>query len=417
MTVIAIIFWVCAALLVYTQVGYGLLLALLVRLLGDRNAVAKPGRAPIPASADGSLHTLPATAAAQLPRVSVIVAGYNEQDVIGDRVTNLRSLDYPRELLEIIVACDGAAEAGADATAERAREAGADLVLELPRRGKVLAQDAGVRAAAGEILAFSDANASWEPAALHSLIQPLLDSDRVGYVCGNVGFSAGGGDNQEGVYWRYEMFMRALESRLASITAGNGAIYAVPRDSYMELGAIMSHDIAFPFTIVKRGRRALYVPGARAAEKMAPTIDGEFRRKRRMAARAWSVILKGRMFSPRGYSPLYALMIFSHRCLRYLAPVLHVIALVTSLVLIGQGLIYIIPAAVQLAILLGAWIAPLFGASRPAGRRWPLPVRVIAKLTLICRYYVVTTASLGLGMWDVMRGRQRVIWEPVEGTR
>jgi cellulose synthase/poly-beta-1,6-N-acetylglucosamine synthase-like glycosyltransferase len=417
MTVIAIIFWVSAALLVYTQVGYGLLLALLARLFGDRTAVTKPGRAPIPASADGALHTLPATAAAQLPRVSVIVAGYNEQDVIAERVGNLRSLEYPDELLEIIVACDGGAQAGADATAERARAAGADLVLELPRGGKVLAQDAAVRAAGGEILAFSDANASWEPAALHSLIQPLLDSETVGYVCGSVGFSADAGDNQEGVYWRYEMFMRGLESRLASITAGNGAIYAVRRGSYMELGAVMSHDIAFPFTIVKRGQRALYVPGARASEKMAPTIEGEFRRKRRMAARAWSVILKGRMFSPRGYSPLYALMIFSHRCLRYTAPVLHVIALVTNLILIGQGLVYIICAAVQVAILLGAAIAPLSGGSRPGGRRRALPLRIIAKLTLICRYYVVTTASLGLGMWDVMRGQQRVTWEPVEGTR
>ena len=101
-------------------------------------------------------------------------------------------------------------------------------MLELPRGGKVRAQDAAVRAARGELLAFGDANATWEPDALERLAARFADP-RVGYACGRVRFVSDGGTNQEGAYWRYELWLRAQESALASVTAGNGAIYAVRR--------------------------------------------------------------------------------------------------------------------------------------------------------------------------------------------
>ncbi len=126
------------------------------------------------------------------------------------------------------------------------------------------------------------------------------------------------------------MWIRALESRLASVTGGNGAIYATRREAYVEVDPIMGHDLSFPFNMVKRGWRAVYAPGARAEEKMVPSIEGEFARKRRMMSHAWPIVLRGGLLSPKGYGPLYALMIFSHRVLRYASPFLHVVALVTS---------------------------------------------------------------------------------------
>ena len=159
----------------------------------------------------------------------------------------------------MIVACDGCT----DATAARAREAGADLVLELPRGGKIRAQDAAVERARGEIVAFSDANALWQPDAARALVGAFEDP-RVGYACGAGALRAGrrrrGRPNQEGVYWRYELAVRALESRLRSITAGNGAIYATRRDAYIVVDPIMGHDLSLPFNMVKRGLRAVYVP-------------------------------------------------------------------------------------------------------------------------------------------------------------
>jgi cellulose synthase/poly-beta-1,6-N-acetylglucosamine synthase-like glycosyltransferase len=382
---VAIVFWISAALLVYAQVGYGALLALLARL-------RRGTRPPQPAAGPAGPSPIPASP----PSVSVIVPAYAEETVIAGRVANLRALDYPRELLEVIVACDGSV----DATAERARAAGADLVLELPRGGKIRAQDTAVQRAKGEVVAFSDANAMWERDALARLVSAFADP-RVGYVCGDVRFVSENGTNQEGVYWRYEMAIRALESRLRSVTAGNGAIYATRKESYVVVDPIMGHDLSFPFNMVKRGWRAVYEPGARASEKMVPTIEGEFARKRRMMSHTWPIVLRGGMLSPRGYDPLYAFMIVSHRALRYATPFLHLIVLATSIALIGQGWVYVAAVAAQAALLLAA-----LGAGA-------IPARPL----LIARYYVLTTASLAAGLWDWLRRGTPAVWEPAEGTR
>jgi cellulose synthase/poly-beta-1,6-N-acetylglucosamine synthase-like glycosyltransferase len=376
MTVVVIIFWVSAALLVYTQVGYGLLLALLGRLV-PRRAVA--------AGWDG-----------QLPDVTAIVAAYNEQEVIAQRITNLRSLDYPPDRLEVIVASDGSS----DHTVSRAQAAGADVVLDLPRGGKIRAQDAAVEQAGGELLVFSDANAVWDRDALKRLVGAFGDP-RIGYVCGDVRFLDAGGTNQEGLYWRYEMWLRRMESGLSSVTSGNGAIYATRRDAYLKVDPLAGHDLSFPFNMVKRGWRAIYVTEARATEKMAPSIEGEFARKRRMARRTWPTVFGSGLMSPRGYSPLYALMILSHRVLRYLVPFLHVPALALNIALLGQGWVYTATLVLQLTLLSAAALAPL----------------VPARLLLVARYYVVTNWALAAGLWDWLRGERSPTWETVEGTR
>src|SRR5215211_6951503 len=374
--------WISAALIAWTQVGYALLLALL------RPAAAAAGGA-APASARGDA----------LPRVSLIVAAHREQAVIAAKVANALALDWPRERLELIVAVDGGAGPGADATAERARAAGADLVLELPRGGKVRAQDAAVRAASGELLAFGDANALWEPGALRALAAAFEDPG-VGYACGRVSFVNEGGTNQEGLYWRYEMWLRGRESALASVTAGNGAIYAVRPEAYIEVDPVMGHDLSFPFNMVKRGWRAVDVPAARATEKMVPTIEGEWARKRRMMSHAWPIVLRGGLLDPRGYPPLYALMVLSHRVLRYATPLLHVVLALTTLALLARGRAHA-AAAAQVALLAGA----------AAGGR------VRSRPLLLARYYVLTTASLAAGLYDHLRHGTEAGWDAPEGTR
>jgi hypothetical protein len=376
MTALAILFWLSVGLLLYTHAGYALALVLVARIRRLPRAAG--------------------FAASDPPAVSVIVAAYAEQDVIAGRVANLRGLDYPPAQLEVLVACDGSP----DATAERAREAGADVVLELPRGGKIRAQDAAVARARGDILAFSDANVRWEAGALSELVVPFADR-RVGYVCGNVAFVNESGTNQEGLYWRYEMAVRALESRIRSVTGGNGAIYATRRESYLIVDPIMGHDLSFPFNMVKRGWLAVYAPGARATEKMVPTIEGEFARKRRMMSHGWPIVLRGGMLSPRGYGLLYALMIVSHRLLRYVSPFLHVLALACSIALLGQGWVYAVALGIQLAVL---------AAAAAAGA---IPARPL----LIARYYVLTTASLAAGLWDWLRHGTAAGWERAEGTR
>jgi cellulose synthase/poly-beta-1,6-N-acetylglucosamine synthase-like glycosyltransferase len=373
-----IVFWVSAGLIGWTQVGYPLAIFLAARLLArapqafDRRE-ARTNHPPYPA-------------------VSLIVAAHDEEGVISSKVENALALDYPRELLEVIVACDGCAEA--------------DLVLDLRRGGKIAAQDAAVERASGEIVAFSDANALWEPDALRNLVAAFED-ERVGYACGRVTFvqasESASATNQEGVYWRYEMALRERESRLRSVTAGNGAIYATRRDSYIVVDPIMGHDLSFPFNMVKRGWRAVEVPNALATEKMVPSIEGEWRRKRRMMSHTWPIVIRGGMLSPKGYTFGYALMMVSHRLLRYLTPFLHVLALAANLALVaeGAGAIYTVTLVLQLALLAAAALAAA------------MPVRAL----LIARYYVLTAASPAAGLWDWARHGTTASWQAAEGTR
>ncbi len=198
------------------------------------------------------------------------------------------------------------------------------------------------------------------------------------------------------------MLLRSLESRVRSITGGNGAIYATRREDYLVVDPIMGHDLSFPFQIVKRGKRALYAPDARASEPMVPSLEGEFARKRRMMGHTWPIVVRGGMLSPRGYDPLYALMIVSHRILRYLSPVPapdrprheHRAAR-------RQGVVYQVALGLQLAVLAAALLARVFPA-RPL---------------LLARYYVLTTASLAAGLWDWLTRGTPAGWEPAEGTR
>ncbi|HEY1687356.1 MAG TPA: glycosyltransferase [Solirubrobacteraceae bacterium] len=397
-TALEIVFWVAAGLVLWTQVGYFLALAAAARV--RRRLRTEPAQ-----SLNDPYPTPSPSPSPSLPSVSLVIAAHNEQSVIAEKLGNALALDYPEELLEIVVACDGCS----DRTAERARAAGASTVLELPRGGKIRAQDAAVERSQAEIVAFSDANSLWEPAALRTLIGAFADP-AIGYACGEVSFrqaaSGHAATNQEGAYWRYEMALRKLESELCSITAGNGAIYAVRRSDYVVVDPVMGHDLSLPFNMVKRARRAVYVPAAKAAEKMVPSIEGEQARKRRMMAHTWAIVFRGGMLSPAGYGPLYLTMIVSHRLLRYLTPFLHLIALAANVALIAVGAgslqaLYIATLALQGAVLLAA----LAGRSL----RW--------RGLLLARYYVLNTAALATGLWDWLRHGVAASWEAAEGTR
>jgi hypothetical protein len=197
------------------------------------------------------------------------------------------------------------------------------------------------------------------------------------------------------------MALRELESGLAGVTAGNGAIYAVRRDAYLPLAPSGSHDLSFPFLLAKRGLRSLYVPWARAEEKMAPTLAGEFARKRRMMVGLWDIVAGEGMLRPAGYPPLYAFEIASHRLLRYATPFLHLLVFAANVALLGQGWAYVATLAAQLATLAAALL----------GKWLPLaPFRV-------ARYYTMTTASIALGLWDRLRGGPPGTWEKAGGTR
>jgi cellulose synthase/poly-beta-1,6-N-acetylglucosamine synthase-like glycosyltransferase len=330
-----------------------------------------------------------------LPSVALVVAAHNEEAWIGRRVENALRLDYPRERLEVVVALDGSSDRSREVV-EKFVDDGVRL-LDLPRAGKVAAQHAGAAATTADVLAFSDANSLWEPDALRQLVRNFADSE-VAYVCGQLRLEdADGGDSREGLYWRYELWLREQESACGSITAGNGAIYAVRRSEFLELPEGHGHDLGLPFRLRRRGRRSVYEPAAIAHEPALATTGGERRRKVRILSQAWWEILRGGLLDPRGQPPLYFAAVLSHRGIRYASGPLHLIALVTGLALAPQN-----RAARRVLVLqLG------FAALAVVGRWKPnLPIAGAAW------YYAVVTAASAEGLVRALSGPLDT-WAPI----
>jgi cellulose synthase/poly-beta-1,6-N-acetylglucosamine synthase-like glycosyltransferase len=321
-----------------------------------------------------------------VPSVAVIIAAHDEESVIEARIANLHSLDYPASALELVVTSD----ASTDNTEALAAAAGV-RVIGNPRGGKVAAQNRAVRETDAEIVAFSDANCTWQPDALKKLVRNFADP-KVAYVCGRLNIQSDDGRNKEGLYWRYELALRADESRLDSVTGGNGSIYAVRRTDYVEVDPRFGHDLSLPYLMVQRGRRAVYEPEANAFEKATPTNEDEYRRKVRMFEHCWAIVVEGKML--RRLRPLYLLEIVSHRHLRYASGVLHLVLLGTNIALLGQGAVY----AVTLGLQLGLLLAALLGVG-------------------IARYYVLVTWATAVALWNYLRRGVPTTWEPAEGTR
>jgi cellulose synthase/poly-beta-1,6-N-acetylglucosamine synthase-like glycosyltransferase len=365
--------WGSAALIAWTHAGYPLAAAVAARLRGYA----------------------PSRDERFLPELALIVAAHDEEAVLAERLENALRLDYPRERLEIVVASDGSAD-GTRSLVERFADRGVRLI-ELPRVGKVSAQNEAVKATTGEVIAFSDANSLWEPDALRVLVQNLADPE-VGYVCGRLQLEdAGKGDNREGLYWDFELWLREQESACGSITAGNGGIYAVRRSSFLELGPAHGHDLGLPFRLRRRGLRSVYEPEAVARERALATTRAEWGRKVRMLSRAWTEVLRGGMLDPRGQPPLYFAALFSHRLVRYASGVLHLTLFGASVALARRDR----AARLLLGLQLGSLGLALAGRRRPelplAGAAW---------------YYAVVTGASVAGLARALTRGADVTWMP-----
>jgi cellulose synthase/poly-beta-1,6-N-acetylglucosamine synthase-like glycosyltransferase len=374
-----VVFWTCLAAIVWTHVGYPLFMALLARLR------PRPVRA-------GDI----------LPTVTFLIPAHDEQAVIEGKLENTLALDYPRDLLEIVVASD----ASTDATHEMVMRYAARGVrlLECPLGGKMPALDRAVRATEGEIVCIGDANVLWDTGSVRAMVRPYADP-AVGMVTGRVDLiNPNDGTNQEGLYWRYEMWLRNNESAVHSETASNGAIHSIRRSLYKELHPADDHDISFPYHVVQQGYRAVYEPAAHAIENMTTDIGDEYGRKARFLEHCWLAIFKGTMWRLRRYPPVYAVAIVSHRFLRYLTGLLHLLLLAVSVPLgLGEGGVYAVALWAQVAGLGLAGLSFLLGGRVPGLN--------------VLQYYTAITWATFISLVRYLRRGVPATWDAAAGTR
>jgi cellulose synthase/poly-beta-1,6-N-acetylglucosamine synthase-like glycosyltransferase len=269
------------------------------------------------------------------PAVTIIIPVYNRASIIEQKLQNTLALDYPAELMEILVVCDGCSD-GSEAVVERvARTDGRVRLIAIPRSGKLVALQHGGRRARGEILVFSDANVSLDAGAVRQLVRPFAERF-VGGVCAASRSRRSRGGDSTGVgdraFARYEDRIRRMESRIGSVHAADAALYAIRRSLFVPARNLaQADDIAISARVVLAGYRLVYEP--RAVCRKATAADGarEFRRRTQIVNYTIRSILDMKWELLRNRS--YGFLMFSHVIARYMVPVTLIGLLVASAML------------------------------------------------------------------------------------
>jgi len=255
------------------------------------------------------------------PSVSLIIAAFNEEDVIEEKIKNSLALDYPKDKLEIIVFSDASTDR-TDEIVKQYQNEGVILIQLTGRRGKTAGQNLSVSQANGEIIVFSDANAVYKPDAIRKIARNFYDAS-IGCVCGELVYYSDDksliGD-AENVYWDYEKFIKRKEDQAGSILGANGSIYAVRRELYVPLPDETISDFIEPFKIIEQGYRVVYEPAAVSFEQSTKNFQEEFQRKKRIVNRSFNSFLHFRSFLNPFRYPMLSFELISHKLLRWLIP-------------------------------------------------------------------------------------------------
>lgn len=280
----------------------------------------------------------------EVPPVSVVIAAFNEESCLPDRIRNLQELDYPSEKLEVILVSDGSTD-GTNEILRSLRDSRFRPVFLPARGGKASALNAGVAASRGEVLVLSDASTMMDRDVVRILARHFADPD-VGVACGSLRFVSSTESAQtEGVYWRYESILRLMEARLGSTLTASGAIYAVRRECYEDLPAdTLIDDFVVPMNARRKGYEIVYDPEAVATEFAPATIQGEFLRRVRIATGSFRALPQLLRVPMPGFTRV---AFFSHKLLRWVLPFLFLGLLLSNLFLLDRRL-YLLMLLAQL---------------------------------------------------------------------
>ncbi|MCM8756637.1 MAG: glycosyltransferase family 2 protein [Candidatus Omnitrophica bacterium] len=377
---IKLLFWLSFGILVYTYIGYPLILWLLSRFF-----------------------TKPIRKGYILPRVSLVLVVYNEEKYLKSKLENILSLDYPKESLEIIVASDGSTDNTNKILNDyRTKYTNFKVIISNERKGKVNMLNKVFPLLTGEIVVFSDARQIFAQDALKKLISNFFD-DTVGCVSGELIFE---GENESGVakgvgiYWRYEKLMRKWESNIYSMIGATGAIYAVRKKLLVSPPPnTILDDVFIPLKVVEKGFRVVFEKEARAYDKVATTSEEEFRRKvRTLAGNFQLFVLCKRVLNPF-FNSIFAWVLFSHKFLRAIAFFFLIILFVTNF-LIGDIFPYNVFFLLQVIFYFLGVVSGLIE-------------KISSKIKLLSLPYVFLVLNLAalVGFLRFIFGKQDVKWE------
>ncbi len=380
-TAAACVFWLSLAFLGYVYGGFAMLVAGVGRW--RRRDVRK---APV------------------TPQVTMIIAAYNEEAVIAERLDNALAMDYPPAQLEILVASDGSTDATEQIVSGYASK-GVRL-LSLPRQGKIHALDAAVSYATGAILVFSDANTMCDRQALRALARNFADP-AVGGVAGHTAYrlhaaseSSGRG---ESLYWDYDTWLKQMESLTGSIVSAHGGLYAIRRELYCPSpDASVTDDFAISTAVVEQGYRLVFDADAHATEFAVPEARREFRRRVRLMTRGLrGVLMRRRLLNPFRHG-FYSLVFFSHKVARRLAPLALLGLAASSAYLWSTGPVYLVAAMGQALFYTTAAVGYVLRQAHVGG----------LKVIYVPFFYCMANAACALALLQLLRGERIELWQP-----
>ena len=390
MTLLQVTFWTCAALVLYTYAAYPAVVWFLSRLFG---------RAPRP----------PAAHDGDLPTVTLLIAAHNEEAVIAARLDNALGADYPSDRYQVVVASDGSSD-GTATVVSRYSDRHVRLLDYKTRRGKASVLNIAMAEVDCELVLLSDANTHLEPGAVRRLARWFADP-AVGAVCGRLVLTdPATGANADGLYWKYETFLKKCESRLGALLGSNGAIYAIRRKSYVPIpGDTIVDDFVIPLLAKLRagaeavpgaatGYQIIYDDEAVATEETAPDVGAEFRRRARIGAGGFqAIVLLRRLLHPgQGW---VAFTFFSHKVLRWLCP-FFLIGLLLASGLLWEHRFYRYALAAQIT----------FYAAAQIPEHLPTRLKFLKPLRLATLFTNMNLALL-VGFCRWLRGAQKGTWE------
>jgi cellulose synthase/poly-beta-1,6-N-acetylglucosamine synthase-like glycosyltransferase len=304
----------------------------------------------------------------ELPPVSLLIAAYNEDKHLVEKLANIQQLDYPQERLEVIIVSDGST----DRTNEILRSIDTPniRVILLPeRRGKANAVNVAVQSAQHDLLIFSDAATLFEPQAIRRMVRHFVDP-RVGVVCGSVSFRRTSESQQtEGLFWKFETMLRLMEARLNATLTASGAIYALRRQCFSPLTTrTVIEDFVVPMRARKLGFQVLYDPEAVAVEVAPASVEGEFTRRERLAVGSFRALREFMTVPLTGFSWFAFLC---HKLLRWIVPFALIVLFVSNTLILSRP-IYRIPFAGQSLLYAWAGLGYVFRDRLQKVRYWRL---------------------------------------------